>query len=78
MEAAQYDVQRLSALSAQRETQARADEAAANEKLALAAFSQGDQARSAALKQALLDEEAKLAARTIIETRYQGAKQGRR
>lgn len=78
IEAAEYDVQRLSALSAQREAKARADEAAANEKLAAAMFSNGDAARATALKAALLAEEARLAAQTIVATRAEGIKQGRR
>ena len=78
IEAAQFDISRLSALSAQREAQARATEAEANEKIATAAFSKGDPARAAALKQALLDEQAKLVARTIIATRHAAQTQGRR
>jgi len=78
IEAAEYDISRLSALSAQREANARATEASANEKLAQAAFSGGDSARAAALKQALLEEEARVAAQTIIATRAEAIRQGRR
>jgi hypothetical protein len=77
-EAADYDMQRLAKLTVQREAQARAESAAANQKLAQAAFANGDQARSAALQKALLEEEARLAAQTIINTRVEAIRQGRR
>jgi hypothetical protein len=68
-EAAVYDVSRLAKLQVQREETARVNEAAANQKLALAAFANGNQERAAALKAALLDEEAKLAAQTFMAAR---------
>jgi hypothetical protein len=77
-ESALYDIARLSALTVQRENQALAAEAQANQKLAEAAFSDGDPVRAAALKSALLDEEAKLAARTIIATRHAEYTKGRK
>jgi hypothetical protein len=78
LEAAQLDLLSLAKLEAQREQDRISAEAASNEKLALQAFSNGDQTRAKAMSEAMLRAEADEAARAIIEGRRVAAKYGAR
>jgi hypothetical protein len=78
LESAQLDLLNLAKLEAQREQDRVSQEASANERLAIQAFSNGNPARAQAMRDALLKAEADEAARAIVEGRRVAAKYGAR
>jgi hypothetical protein len=78
LETAELDILSLTRLAAQREHDRVTTEASANERLAIQAYSNGDPARAAVLKEALAKVEAEEVARAIVEGRRVASKHGAR